>query len=161
MRTLNRFLSLAAALAIAGVSGLRAQSGVAIEAGVASAGGGSDLQLGIRADGVKSRGVGVEFSISTFPKALGEGVFLGISDLGPVGAIPLGEAAWLMPHAGVSGLVGVASMYAGGAVGFDVGLGVLVKPGDGTGVRFDFTYRRFTMDGASLGLTTVSVGFAF
>src|SRR3989442_5266148 len=108
MRTASRLLPLAAALVLAGVPGLRAQSGVALEAGVASAGGGSDLQTGIRGDVVKSRGVGVEFSISTFPQALIAGVFLGIADLGPMGALPLPDSAWAIPHAGGTAIVGVA-----------------------------------------------------
>jgi hypothetical protein len=161
MRTVSRVLPLVAALAIAGGSGLLAQGGFTIEAGVISSAGASDLQAGIRTDAVKSRGVGVEFSISTLPKALSEGVFVGISDLGPVGAIPVGGSAWLMPHAGLSGLVGVAGSDAGGALGFDVGLGVLAKPGAGAGVRLDLTHREFYKDGMSLGLTTLSVGFAF
>jgi len=162
MRTASRLLPLAAALVLAGVPGLRAQSGVALEAGVASAGGGSDLQTGIRGDVVKSRGVGVEFSISTFPQALIAGVFLGIADLGPVGAIPLAaESAWLMPHAGVTAIIGVAGSEAGGAVGYDLGVGVLARPRGGAGVRFDLTYRGFSRDGETLGMTTLSVGFAF
>lgn len=161
MRTVSRVVPLVAALAIAGVAGLCAQSGFTVEGGVVLAAGASDLQAGIRTDAVKSRGVGVEFSISTLPKALSEGVFIGISDLGPVGAIPIGGSAWLMPHAGLSGLVGVAGSEAGGALGFDVGLGVLSKPVAGAGVRFDLTHREFFKNGMSLGLTTLSVGFAF
>lgn len=135
------------------------QTAYAFEAGAVTAFDEAAIQLGVRV-GPARGGIGsVDFAAATFPDAIAAGFFLFMLDLDATfGGALSGEQIVLFPRAGVSVIGGAGNGGGGGAVGYNLGLGVLGRVSPRLGLRLDYTHRRFLGGGASLPLSSITVG---
>ena len=158
MRTAFAVSAVALALVVAPGGGVRAQTSFALEGGVVTAFDEGLFQLGFRASPLVPGRAGADVAFATFPDALINGFFIGMIDLDVTYGVPLGANAGLYPRFGVSGLAGAGEGGGGGVGGVNFGGGIMARPTNGLGIRFDYTYRRFYSDGESQPLSSISVG---
>jgi len=120
------------------------------------------VQVGFRVASITPLVPGVDFSIATMPVALTLGLAVLSSDLDVTYPIPLGTGAILTPRVGgsalVAGLLGPQEGGFGGAVGYNMGVGLVGRTGPTTAVRLDFTHRRFSGDFA---VSSATIGFVW
>ncbi|HKV70918.1 MAG TPA: hypothetical protein VJN62_06685 [Gemmatimonadales bacterium] len=135
-----------------------AAQGVAVEGGVGLAGGASAFQIGIRATSAKPRGVGVDFALATYPDAISNGALALLSDLALEYRAPLGDAATASIRAGGSALLASGGGLTASAGGVNAGAGVLLRLGENTGFRIDYTWRTFFASGGSASLSSLTFG---
>lgn len=157
-----RALVLAAPLALSLVAlPAQAQRAFSLEGGFITAFEDAAYIVGVRATAAKPGSAGVDFSVSTLPQGIVEGVFILLPNLDVTFAGSVGPRAWLMPRFGASALVGVGEGGGGGVFGLNAGIGLLGKLSEKTGARADVTYTRYFGDGDSVGFTAFTVGFAW
>src|SRR5207245_11222923 len=85
-------------------------------------------QVGLRVATVRPQTVGVDFALATLPVAAAYGVLVLGADLDASWTVALSDGVRLMPRVGASSAFGVAlgeAGGAGGALGYNVGLGLL------------------------------------
>lgn len=120
------------------------------------------LQVGYRAASIKPLVPGVDFSIATLPVALVLGFVVLPSDLDLTYPLPLGPGVILTPRVGgsvvVGGVIGSGdgSGGFGGSAGYNLGVGLVGRPGPTTALRFDFTHRRLDTP-----LSSATIGFVW
>ena len=86
------------------------------------------------------------------------------ADLDASWTVALSDGVRLMPRVGASSDFGVAlgeDGGAGGALGYNVGIGLLQRTSPTTAVRLDYTYRRFGIERESLALSSLTIGFVW
>src|SRR5215831_1510458 len=88
------------------------------------------------------------------------GGLLGTTDLDLGLPIPAGEAAQIVPRAGVSALVVLAGDSGGGVVGWNYGAGLVLNPRGPLLMRADYTARRLGTgpDSSTADVNSFSVG---
>lgn len=161
------FTTLAIAVTLAalcvGTAGAQTKIAFGVEAGALSAGDESLLQLGLRAAPARGGFGSVDFTFATFPDPLSHGVFAFLMDLGITYGAPRDSSpVFLFPHAGVS-MLAVSSFSGsgggGGVVGYNAGVGLLLRTAPRLGIRIDYTYRRFR--DADVGFSSITAGLMF
>ena len=146
------------ALSLTYPSPARAQRGHALEAGLLTEFEEATFLLGYRLTNANLGRVGLDFSVSTLPQAWSE-AFIGLLHLDLTTPIAVGPRAWLLPRAGVSGIVAAGAEIGGAAPGFNIGIGLVGRLGERTGVRLDVTHMRLIGDDETAGITGLTFGF--
>ena len=169
MRTFGFGLVLVTSLACAAPCSAVAQQAMSFDLGVLGPANSFQtnpalVQVGLRVATVRPETVGVDFALATLPVAATYGVLLLGADLDASWTVALSEGVRLMPRVGASSAFGVAlgeDGGAGGALGYNVGIGLLQRTSPTTAVRLDYTYRRFGIDRESLALSSLTIGFVW
>lgn len=109
------------------------------------------------------RGVGVDFSIATWPEGLTEGFLFLFPHLDLTAPIAVGSRAWLLPRAGLSAIIGAGEGGGGGIAGYNVGIGLMGRISERHGLRLDVTHMRLIGDEVDegIGITALTIGFAW
>jgi hypothetical protein len=118
--------------------------------------------LAVRVSRLSPRG-SLEFAAATFPEAFDDGVVIAIMDFDLSSAFAVGNGVWLAPRLGVSRLLAAGQYGSDATGGYNVGGGLIVRVGPGTGLRADYTFRRFGVEqfGFFEGPTASSVSAGF
>lgn len=145
-------------LILCGAATGAAAQGVAMEGGASLAQGASAFQIGLRATSAKPGGVGLDFALATYPDAISNGAFALLSDLALEYRAPLGDAATASIRVGGSALVASAGGISASAGGINAGTGVILRLGENTGFRIDYTWRLFFGSGGSASLSSLTFG---
>ena len=150
------------ALSLTSLSSADAQRATSLEGGFITAFEDAAFLIGLRITAVKPGSLaGVDFSVSTFPDAIADGFWILMPNLDIAAPVAIGSSAWLLPRVGVSALVGFGGGSGGAAAGGNVGIGLLGRTGERSGVRLDVTHTRYLSGGESVGFTALTFGYAW
>ena len=101
---------------------------------------------------LRPRGVGADFAVGTMPRALAEGVVVGLGRAGFVLPFRVSQGVLILPSAGVT-LVGAASGDGGGSnTGLNAGLAAVIFGTGSVGLRTGVAWHRFAGADASVTL---------
>jgi hypothetical protein len=153
-----RLCLLVAGLTLAAPNRARAQTAYSIDFGALTAFSDATILIGFRGAPAAPR-AGADIFVATFPDALVHGFFLLLLDADVTYGARLAEQVTLFPRAGASVLAGAGDGAAGGAFGYNFGVGLLAQVSPKLGMRIDYAHHRFAeSDGA---FSTISVGIAW
>lgn len=120
--------------------------------------------IGYRTSSIK-KGLGFDFSIGTLPEGFAESFFVALAHFDLTAPISVGTRSWLLPRAGISGIVAGGEFFegetaAGAAPGFNLGIGLLGRTGERNGLRLDVTHMLMFGD-EDVGVTALTLGYAW
>ena len=123
------------------------------------------MLVGYRTSSLK-KGMGFDFSIGTLPEGWFESLFVALVHFDLTVPVVVGTRSWLLPRAGISGLVVAADEIIfdepgfGAAPGFNLGIGLLGRMGERNGLRLDVTHMLLVGDD-DVGVTALTIGYAW
>ena len=116
------------------------------------------MTIGMQFTGLRPGRVSGDFAVGTLPRVVLEG--FGVLGMRGGLALPLRMSgdSFLIPSAGVSGIIAVGQGEGGGSVGANFGISALLRTRSGTGIRAGITLHRFPDSDEFVWLAELGIG---